>query len=501
LSTVPERGEWCDDRTKRLSVLGTILIEPDGRTLIGRIPDASFFHDDERTIYEAILLESAIESEITLTERVKRELVARKCGPSVFGTLVLAGNEAVNVTMARSYIAQLRPAWEVGRVDGIIMRFREEIARGEGLAAVQSLSDDINEALSAGQPASLITKSWNALDLKYANLPKPPSLFGNRLLVRGSLAMLFGQPGLGKSWLALQLAIAIARGHDLFGVPTTTGNTAIFSLEDPPDVTEDRLNAVCGDNDLGLERITIVPREGLAGPLDLGKPPHVDALISYCKSMHADLLILDALSRVHLADENSNAEMGVVMAAADEIRIRSGACVLFLHHERKPASGPRKGPAIDPYAARGATVLFANLRAQLQLVRHPTGLFQLATTKQNWGPKGESVLWLGQLANGSFTRVTDPAESTAQLDDNLRTVGAWAASWAKEFALEDVVKHLELTSATGEKVSERTVSRYLKVLAGTGELKVLGSRKLRTYLHSAIEGENVTNSVTNSASE
>ena len=75
---------------------------------------------------------------------------------------------------------------------------------------------------------------------------RPPNFVVDTLLSQG-LHILAGSPKVGKSWLALWLAVTVARGEPVWGLPVKRGTTLYLCLEDSQlriqnrlfDVTED----------------------------------------------------------------------------------------------------------------------------------------------------------------------------------------------------------------------------------------------------------------------
>lgn len=316
--------------------------------------------------------------------------------------------------------------------------------------------------------------------LKHMAIQRPPSLVGDGLLAAGQLALLYGKPGKGKSWLTFQLSIACANGGAFLGLPTSPCKTALFTLECPPWQVQQRLLALSGDDDTGLENISVVCREDLTSALDLALPEHQDAIIAHVRQFGAQLLIVDALSRAHQSDENDAKAMGVILAATDRIRIETGAAVLIVHHERKgPARGEDKD-ADDLDALRGSTRLQSDPQTALRLVEK-SGLFVLRTAKCNWG-KSPDPIWLRQDPGGWFLVTDAPEKAKTQAGNNVATVHDFFQAYPdSDFSAAQIHAELKLTKTNGKLVGERTISNYLSDLAKMGHLQASGKNKTARY--------------------
>jgi hypothetical protein len=199
-------------------------------------------------------------------------------------------------------------------------------------------------------------------------------------LVAGTTGTLFSPGATGKSFLMLETAVAIAcadiAGTDLLGWGSRQqgglrpGKVLYIAGEDPPTVLHMRLHAVIAavtgrhgpgpwraDFDAALRRrLQLIPSIG--SQLDLLDEEHVDRL---CKTAQgARLIILDTLSRVHTADENSNAAMAGLVRNFERVATSTGAALVFLHHVAKAAAREQKGD--EQQASRGASVLVDNAR-------------------------------------------------------------------------------------------------------------------------------------------
>jgi DNA-binding transcriptional ArsR family regulator len=155
-----------------------------------------------------------------------------------------------------------------------------------------------------------------------------------RILPEG-LALLAGKPKLGKSFLALQLAIAVATGEArTFGVPEIDAGDVLFcALEDSERRLKDRLTRQYpfGGTPERLHFATSWPRIGEGG---------IEELTRWCDDHPATrLIILDTwravkplgTGRGSAYDEDANAAAPLLEFAKD----RPGLAILVIHHVRK----------------------------------------------------------------------------------------------------------------------------------------------------------------------
>jgi hypothetical protein len=176
-----------------------------------------------------------------------------------------------------------------------------------------------------------IPAGYRADHLIELELPDP------RHIVEGILpegcALIAGRPKIGKSWLNLQLAIAVARGDPLFGhAPTDAGDVCYLALEDNPRRLKSRL-AVLLNGQPAPPRLwfyTDWPR------LDRGG---LEVLADWLREYPgARLVIVDTLAKVkprrpRNADpyEHDHAVMSSITQLAGRHRI----AILCTHHTRK----------------------------------------------------------------------------------------------------------------------------------------------------------------------
>lgn len=171
---------------------------------------------------------------------------------------------------------------------------------------------------------------FTATDLMSADFPEPRWAVPG--LVAEGLNILVGAPKLGKSWLCLGLAVAVASGGQALGkIDVEQGPVLYAALEDPPRRLQNRLNTVLGNDSIpdDLHIVTSLPRlPDLAGFLSGWLDEHPTAR----------LVIVDVLRKVRpLSDGKGNAynEDYDTLSYLKTLADRYGVAVIAVHHTRK----------------------------------------------------------------------------------------------------------------------------------------------------------------------
>lgn len=150
-----------------------------------------------------------------------------------------------------------------------------------------------------------------------------------------------GPPKLGKTWLALDVALSVATGTpclDTFAVPEP-GRVLVYLAEDPPAQVRGRLAGLCQHRGLGLDD---VPLHVITAPslrLDLERDQL--RLREAVATIAPRLLVLDPLVRLHRRDENHSGEVAELLSFLRELQRVYDLAVLVVHHMRK--GGHRDG--------------------------------------------------------------------------------------------------------------------------------------------------------------
>lgn len=191
--------------------------------------------------------------------------------------------------------------------------------------------------------------------------PQPLDFLWSGFLA-GTVGALVSPGGVGKSFFALEAAIAVAGGPDLLGLqPQHTGRVLYLAAEDPELILVHRLHAIGkylsrDEREAVAEKLIVEPIVG--SRLDLLKDAHLRRVIEACADVR--LLILDTLGRLHTGDENSNGDMARLVGVLEHVSAKTGVSVLYLHHISKGAA--LSGQGDQQQAARGASALIDNAR-------------------------------------------------------------------------------------------------------------------------------------------
>ncbi len=147
------------------------------------------------------------------------------------------------------------------------------------------------------------------------------------VIQQGSAVLLYGESRIGKSFLALDLAVALAAGNNWFGYPVRRSRVIFFAAESPAGLRQ-RLCAhrVWNSSELP-DQLSFMRSQ-----LDLSRTEDIDRLIATIQGK-ADVLVVDTFNAASAeVDENSSREIGRVLNGVRRIVSELGCTVIFVHH-------------------------------------------------------------------------------------------------------------------------------------------------------------------------
>jgi hypothetical protein len=178
-----------------------------------------------------------------------------------------------------------------------------------------------------------------------------------------------GEPKCCKSFLALDLAVAVAAGRPClrrFAVPQA-GRVLLYAAEDALPVVRRRLEGIAAAVGVALADLDIHVITAPSLRLDLATDQ--ERLAATAAQLRPRLLILDPLVRLHRVDENAATEVAPLLAYLRDLQRRLALAVVLVHHARKGAGNVRAGQAL-----RGSSELHAWGDSNLYLRRHGSDL-------------------------------------------------------------------------------------------------------------------------------
>ncbi len=292
-------------------------------------------------------------------------------------------------------------------------------------------------------------KAWTVADLIDTEFAPPKWVVPDLLPV--GLASLAGRPKVGKSWLALQLSVAVAAGGYFLDRQVESGNVLYLALEDSPR----RLK-------LRLERLGWALRDlPLQFYCEWDALSDTEALLKLEAKIVAvkpRLVVIDTLTRAWGGglDWNDVGPVTEALGRLQRLALETDCCILTVDHLRKP-----NGMAADPITdILGSTGKVAVADTVLGLYKNPDG-------------RGATLRITGRDIEDAQLAIEFDAPTCAwQLLGDAREVAATEAQEEVIAALEALGGKAtagELAKEVG--LSRQTARRHLERLTATGRIR------------------------------
>lgn len=153
-------------------------------------------------------------------------------------------------------------------------------------------------------------------------------------LVPEGLTFLAGKPKLGKSWLALILALAVATDNKFLGYPTLTGSVLYIALEDGERRMQERATWLGARSMLG-EGLKRFHYRTEWPTLDRGGLTQLEDWMT--ERPDTKLVVIDTFGRIRgsLPGKDRYAEEYALLGEVQSFAIKHGIAVILVHHLRK----------------------------------------------------------------------------------------------------------------------------------------------------------------------
>lgn len=292
---------------------------------------------------------------------------------------------------------------------------------------IESVNDDLPD------PESL-DSVWN-------HMPELSPCLIDKVLRQGHKMLIAGPSKAGKSFLQIEMCIAIAEGRSWLGWGCTKGRVMYVNLELDRASCLHRFQDVydaMGWEPRNLRNIDIWNLRGKSVPMDKLAPK----LIRRAAKKDYIAIIIDPIYKVITGDENSADQMANFCNQFDKVCTELGCAVIYCHHHSKGAQGGKR--SMD--RASGSGVFARDPDALLDLIELET-TDDLMKQQEDRAVCNACMAWL----NAHF----EDWEDDISLDDMLSPVRMleFARKRAKDGLLDKMVEEAR------KKARERTAWR------------------------------------------
>ena len=276
-------------------------------------------------------------------------------------------------------------------------------------------------------------------------------------LIPEGLTVLSAQPASYKTWLMLDIAIAVASGSQLFDTfDTTQSGVLMVDEENSERLLQQRLQLLGDDNELPIH--FMVDKKFRLEDAKIG------SVIRFCKDNDIGLVTFDSLVRIHSKNENDAVQMSEVFAKIRQFN-KAGINVLVTHHNRK--GGNSENPSQD---MRGSSDILAAVDCHLSLKRNrESKVLSITQTKvrfmEELEPFEMEVITNEESVRFEYMGLSDFAETKRQ--KTIRAIKELLAD-GKVLNQKDILVALE---EANNKVSAKTLRATLKNMEANDELK------------------------------
>lgn len=208
-----------------------------------------------------------------------------------------------------------------------------------------SLSSSLSEAADdLLHPAVTPWPSVNPFTI--TSTPRLSYVVKNLIPVSGRL-VLAGRPKQGrKSWQLMHLALCVASGRPLFGLPefkiAKPGPVLYLTGEEPFALVHLRMHALLAawtssstHNPISAASLPIYVNPHGQSPPRLDNPSDVASLRAWVDCHRPSLLVLEPWRRLHSADENASSEIAPILNALTTICQETSTAIALGHHVSK----------------------------------------------------------------------------------------------------------------------------------------------------------------------
>lgn len=223
---------------------------------------------------------------------------------------------------------------------------------------------------------------------------KAPDWLIDTVLEKDKISCVFGPSGSFKSFVILDAALSIANGVDFNGLETEQGSVLYVCGEGLSGINK-RVKAWEIEKNNGQTSQNFYATQT---PILLNTPDGQEMLDAYLEGIkehtgsYPAQIIFDTLDRNFSGDENSSSQMSEFVTALTNIRVKTKASVVVVHHTSKS----------NPDEARGANVLRSGMDTEIRIKKDDNGKIYFENTKMKDEADGSAIIFSHKVVNVGF---------------------------------------------------------------------------------------------------
>ena len=210
-----------------------------------------------------------------------------------------------------------------------------------------------------------------------------------QIISKQSVTFLAGLPEAGKTWMLMDLALALATGTKWLGLyPCRRLRTIYLDQERSRASTVERFNALIAGRNLTPGQLddTLLLKPQSRFKFNITRSfESFDRLLT---AFRPDVVLVDSFKRIHSNNELSSQDMQALFTRVEELKDKYGCAFVFIHHETKSVIARRSEKfSVRSTDAAGTIDIQQTAEHFFNAVEVSSGSM-LYHTKNNFGPKG-----------------------------------------------------------------------------------------------------------------
>ena len=213
---------------------------------------------------------------------------------------------------------------------------RDRLAEIAAATPVLSDAPDVQDNVQEERP-----DVFDVYDVHYLRNMPPVEWLVDGLLTKHGFSVLYGEPGAGKSFLAIDMALSVAYGKAWHNNPVQRGAVLYIAGEGVGGLGK-RIKAWQAHHKLTAD----VPFYVLPTAVRFREPEDVERLLRTIDNLDTKFsaVFVDTVARALLGgDENSATDMGMFVDACETVKRHAGCAVIGIHHSGKDAARQMRG--------------------------------------------------------------------------------------------------------------------------------------------------------------